>query len=89
MSDSEHHWIYSELTGTIAENLIPGTVQACPLIIADDGSVEGVMVGLMFITDLDGLKERAWTITKVDNIDEPTTTELVWAAPGHGRHESS
>lgn len=87
MSDSEHHWIYAELTGTIADKFLPGTVQACPLIVADDGTVEAVMVGLTFITDLDGLKERAWTITKVDSIDEPSTSELVWAAPGHGRKE--
>lgn len=77
MSDSEHHWVY-------AEGRLSGLIEACPLIIGDDGEVEGIMVGLMLITDLDGLKERAWTISKVDNMNEPSQIEFVWAAEGHG-----
>lgn len=83
MSDSEHHWVYVD-----AREPFDGLIQACPLVIADDGSVEAIMDGLTLITDLDGLKERAWTITKIDNIYEPRTFELVWAAEGHGIREA-
>lgn len=79
MSDSEHHWVYAD-----AREPFDGLIQACPLVIDDGGEIEAVMTGLILITDLDGLKERAWTISKVDDMNEPTSIEFVWAADGHG-----
>jgi hypothetical protein len=82
VTDTEHFWAYRE-----ARSPFDGLVEACPLIVDDDGQVEGVLVGLILLTDLDGLKERAWTIDRVDNFENPTFVEHVWAAPGHGTIE--
>lgn len=78
MSDTEHHWVYTP------SRMGGDTIEACPLIIGDDGLMEGIMVGVTLITSLDGLKERAWTISRVDNLNDPTSIEFVWAAEGHG-----
>ena len=80
MSDTDHHWVFRYIDGRSSM----ATIEACPLIIADDGSVEGIMVGLTLITDLESLKQRAWTITEVDDMEDPSDHRLVWAAEGHG-----
>jgi hypothetical protein len=82
MSDTEHHWVYED-----RPDMGPAVIAASPLIVAADGSVEGVLSGLTLITKLDGLKERAWTITWVDSIEYPTDHRIVWAAEGHGSRD--
>ena len=84
VADTEHHWVYRP-----ARQPFDGLIEASPLIVEADGTVSGVLVGLVLVTDLDGLKERAWTIDEVDDFEEPTYVNHVWAAEGHGTKETS